>query len=189
MSKTANPSPLTEFKDILEELRTKPGQGGALEQIEKKIRERQRSRLYEMILGMEQGDVKIIPVEVIKHVPQVGKKSPSLMRFSIPSWKGHNEVFWKALGDYIILALWSVTDVEYRAPGGKISIRYFNTLTRREKPPAFIAEVISKIALLIEREELPTDFTRFRRMEERRGTIAGMSVEEAALFATLIKSL
>ena len=40
---------------------------------------------------------------------------------------------------------------------------------------------------MIETEALPTDFTRFRRMTERRGSLSEMSKEEAALIGAAIK--
>ena len=40
---------------------------------------------------------------------------------------------------------------------------------------------------MIDTEAVPTDFTRFRRMTERRGSLGEMSKEEAALIGAAIK--
>jgi hypothetical protein len=50
-----------------------------------------------------------------------------------------------------------------------------------------IGQIIQEISYLIDTEELPTDFTRFRRMTERRGSLSEMSKQEAALIGAAIK--
>jgi hypothetical protein len=177
------------LQDVLEKLISRPGQGGALEQIEKLIREDQRKRLWEMLEGVDKDAVANFPISLYRHIPQVGKKQPALFRFFLPKWRGQDEVFWQALGDYLVLALWSVKDVDYDVLRGTIAVEYFDTLKRRIKYPEEIVRIVQGLAYLVETEELPTDFTRFRRMAERRGTIGGMSVEEAAFFAAVIKAL
>jgi hypothetical protein len=47
--------------------------------------------------------------------------------------------------------------------------------------------IIQKIAFLVDTEGLPTDFTRFRRMTERRGSLGEMSKEQAALIGAALK--
>jgi hypothetical protein len=178
--------PLLKFKDIMQKLRSDPGQGGALEQIEKMIRESQRKHLHEMFDAVSDADTKGL-VSVYKYIPQNGKALPAIIRFLIPSWKGHDKVFWLALGDYIRVSLWSVIDVDYSARGGKIVIKYYDTHATKEKTPEAIALEIAKIVFLIEHEKLSVDFTRFRRMAERRGTIGELPTEVVAILAGLLK--
>lgn len=175
--------PFSYAQDIVEDLLNNPGQGGLPEQIAKKIRKGQREVLYGMINEVSEEDAAAMPVSCYKHIRQVGKKRPALMRFGIPKWKGHLEVFWQALGDYLILALHSVDDIEYDDMRGVIMIKYSDTLSRRAKPPEFIATVIAKIAVLIDQEKLQADFTRFRRMSERKGTLGEMPAWAGALMA------
>jgi hypothetical protein len=175
--------PFSYAQDIVEELLNNPGQGGLLEQIAKKIRRGQREVLYKLISEVSDEDASSMPVACYKHVHQVGKKRHAIMRFDIPKWKGHLEVFWQALGDYLILALHSVDDIEYDDMRGVIMIKYSNTLSRRAKPPEFIATVIAKIAILIDQEKLQIDYTRFRRMSERKGTLGEMPAWAGALMA------
>ena len=93
------------MKNVLDTLRTDPGQGSVLEQIEKLLRKQQRRKLYEML---DQIDKNMFGDLVIKHetfIPQIGRKRPAILRFSLPNWQGYDELFWQALGDYTILAL------------------------------------------------------------------------------------
>jgi hypothetical protein len=50
-----------------------------------------------------------------------------------------------------------------------------------------IRVIIQKIAYLVDTEGLPTDFTRFRRMTERRDSLGEMSKEQAALIGAALK--
>ena len=64
---------------------------------------------------------------------------------------------------------------------------YFTKIKGRIKYPQDIREIIQKIAYLVDTEALPTDFTRFRRMAERRGSLGEMSKEQAALIGAALK--
>jgi len=66
-------------------------------------------------------------------------------------------------------------------------MEYFPKLKGRIKHPEDIREIIQKIAYLVDTEGLPTDFTRFRRMTERRGSLGEMSKEQAALIGAALK--
>jgi hypothetical protein len=93
----------------------------------------------------------------------------------------------QALGDYTILALHRVKDVEYDVIRAKIKIEYFAKMEGKTKSSERIGQIIQEISYLIDTEELPTDFTRFRRMTERRGSLSEMSKQEAALIGAAIK--
>jgi hypothetical protein len=173
--------------NVLGQLGTHPGQGSVLEQIEKLLRRQQRRRLYEMLDQIDRSDVGNFVVTLEKCIPQIGRKRPALLRFSLPNWQGYDELFWQALGDYTILALHRVKDVEYDLTRAKIKVQYFAKLEGLVKSPERIGEIIQGIAFLIDTEALPTDFTRFRRMTERRGSLGEMSKEEAALVGAAIK--
>lgn len=175
--------------DVLERLITNPGQGNVLEQVEKLLRRQQRRRLYEMLDRIDRNKLGKLVVGLDRSVPQIGRKRAALLRFSLPNWQGYDELFWQALGDYAILALHRVKDVEYDVTRAKIKIRYFAKLEGDAKSPERIGEIIQGIAYLIETEALPTDYTRFRRMTERRGSLGEMSKEEAALFGATIELL
>ncbi len=66
-------------------------------------------------------------------------------------------------------------------------MQYFAKLEGKAKSPEKIGQIIQGISYLIDTEELPTDFTRFRRMTERHGSLSEMSKEEAALIGAAIK--
>ena len=175
------------MKNVLDQLGAKPGQGSVLEQIEKLLRKQQRRKLYEML---DQLDKEMFGYLVVKHEkfsPQVGRKRPAILRYSLPTWKGYDELFWQALGDYTIVALHRVKDVEFDVTRAKIKVQYFAKPVGEAKSPERIGEIIQGIAYLIDTEALPTDFTRFRRMTERRGSLGEMSKEEAALIGAAIK--
>ena len=70
---------------------------------------------------------------------------------------------------------------------GRLKVEYFAKTKGRIKYPEDIAEIIQKIAFLVDTEGLPTDFTRFRRMTERRGSLGEMSKEQAALIGAALK--
>ena len=177
----------TSMNNVLDKLGTHPGQGNVLEQIEKLLRRQHRRRLYEMLDHIDKNKVGNLVVTLEKYVPQIGRKRPAILRFSLSKWQGYDELFWQALGDYAILALHRVKDVEYDVTRAKIKVRYFAKLEGDVKSPERIGEIIQGIAHLIDTEALPTDFTRFRRMTERRGSLGEMSKEEAALIGAAIK--
>lgn len=173
--------------NVLDKLGTHPGQGNVLEQIEKLLRKQQRRKLYEMLDQIDKNEVGDLVVTLEKCIPQIGRKRPALLRFSLPNWQEYDELFWQALGDYTILALHRVKDVDYDVTRAKIKVQYFAKLEGEAKSPERIGEIIRGIAYLIDTEALPTDFTRFRRMTERRGSLGEMSKEEAALIGAAIK--
>ncbi|MDR3566846.1 MAG: hypothetical protein P4L43_02345 [Syntrophobacteraceae bacterium] len=180
------------IEKMLEDLSTVPGQGGIFEQFEKRLRKMQRRVLFEMLEGVSEGQAKRLPVVLYKSVLTSGNKMPSLLRFYLPTWRGHDEVFWQALGDYAILMLHRVKDLEYMAESGKMKIEYFvraSGIGGRVRSPEQIREILQKIACLVDNEMLPTDFTHFRRMAERRGQIGELSQEKAVAFGALIKLL
>lgn len=80
-----------------------------------------------------------------------------------------------------------VKDLEFDRLRGRLKIEYFAKIKGRIKYPHDIKEIIQKIAYLVDIEELPTDFTRFRRMAERRGSLGEMSKEQAALIGAALK--
>ncbi|MGO9612985.1 MAG: hypothetical protein ACLPX5_08120 [Dissulfurispiraceae bacterium] len=172
---------------FLDKLGTHPGQGSVLEQIEKLLRRQQRRKLYEMLDQLDKKKVGDLVVTLEKYIPQIGRKRPAFLRFWLPNWQGYDELFWQALGDYAIVALHRVKDVEYDTTRAKIKVQYFGKLEENVKSPERIGEIIQGIAYLIDTEALPTDFTRFRRMTERRGSLGEMSKEEAALIGAAIK--
>ena len=173
--------------NVLDKLGTHPGQGNVLEQIEKLLRRQQRRELYAMLDAIDRSNIGDLAVKLEKSIPQIGRKRPALLRFSLPKWQGYDELFWQALGDYAILALHRVKDVEYDVTRAKIKVQYFAKLEGEVKSPERIGEVIQGIAYLIDTEALPTDYTRFRRMTERRGSLGEMSKEEAAVLGAAVK--
>jgi hypothetical protein len=168
---------------------TIPGQGGLLEQFDKRLRKLQRGVMFELLESISQEDVKHLPVVLYKTVLINGKSKPTLLRFYLPTWRGYDELFWQALGDYAILALHRVKDLEFNPGKGKLKIEYFVRTSGRIRSPEEIRGIVQKIAFLVDNETLPTDFTRFRSMAERRGQIGDMSKEQAAAIGALIKLL
>jgi hypothetical protein len=171
----------------LEKVHSGVGQGSVLEQIDKRYRKQQRLILFEMLEKVDKDKVNHAPVVLYKQIVQNGKKRPALLRFFLPTWKNHDEIFWQSLGDYIILAVHRVKDLEFDRLRGRLKIEYFAKIKGRIKYPHDIEEIIQKIAYLVDSEELPTDFTRFRRMAERRGSLGEMSKEQAALIGAALK--
>lgn len=160
-----------------------PSQGSVLEKIDKLIRVEERKELNEMLMKV-QGKSNF-PVTLYRHIKQSGYIQPALLRFSLPKWKGYDEVFWLALCGYLILALHSVTDINYDRQRAVIKIRY---IARNDpKTPEEIIGIISGIACLINQEELPTDFTLYRTLAERHGSLGEMSKRQAAFIGALIK--
>ena len=174
------------IKKTLEKLSARPGQGGFLEQFDKVLRERQRVVLRNMLEGIKEHDLATFVVNLYACIPQVRMKRPALVRFFLPQWKGFNAVFWRALGDYLILALHSVTDVDFNDQRGTLVIRYFHAVDSR-KSPEDIKKMIRGLALLIESRELPTDFTLFRRMDERHKSIGEISKTEATVIGGVLE--
>ena len=66
-------------------------------------------------------------------------------------------------------------------------MQYFAKATGRIKSPENIRAIIQGIAFLVDTEVLPTDFTHFRRMAERRGSVGEMSKEQAAIIGAILK--
>jgi hypothetical protein len=67
---------------------------------------------------------------------------------------------------------------------GRLKIEYFEKIKGRIKYPNDIGEIIQGVAYLVDTEALPTDFTRFRRMTERRDSRRD-SKEQAQLLELL----
>jgi hypothetical protein len=175
------------FSMALEKVHTGVGQGSVLEQIDKRYRKQQRLTLFEMLDEVGDKEVEFFPVELYRHIPQMGKKQPALLRFSLPLWRNHDEIFWQSLGDYVILAVHRVKDLEFDRLRGRMKVEYFAKIKGRIKYPEDIRVIIQKIAYLVDTEALPTDFTRFRRMAERRDSLGEMSKEQAALIGVALK--
>jgi hypothetical protein len=179
----------TIIKKILGAVGTIPGQGGLLEQFDKRLRKIQRGVMFELLEGISKEEAANLPVVLYKTVLMDGKKRPALLRFYLPTWCGYDDVFWQALGDYAILALHRVKDLEFNPAKGKIKIEYFVRKSGRIRSPEEIRGIIQKIAFMVDNETLPTDFTRFRSMAERRGQIGDLSKEEAAAIGALLRFL
>lgn len=172
---------------VLEKVQSGIGQGGVLDQIDKLYRKQQRINLFEKLEKIDSQAVDNFPVFLYKSIAPHGKKEPALLRFCLPSWKEHDEIFWQSLGDYVILAMHRVTDIEFDSGRGRIKMKYFPKIQGRIKHPEDIRLIIQKIAYLVDTEGLPTDFTRFRRMTERRDSLGEMSKEQAALVGAALK--
>ncbi len=173
----------------LENVNAGVGQGSLLEQIDKGYRKQQRLTLFEMLERVEPREAERFPVALYRHIPQIGKKQPARLRFSLPRWKNYDEIFWQSLGDYVILAVHRVKDLEFDSLRGRLKLEYFAKTRGRIKHPEDIREIIQKIAYLVDTESLPTDFTRFRRMAERRGSVGEMSKEQAAVIGAALKAI
>ncbi len=167
---------------VLEMTITEPGQGSVMEKLDKKVRKLQRVRIYEMLEQIK-GD---FPIELYTYIPQVGKLQPAILRFRLPKWRHYDEIFWQALGDYVILALRSVKDIKFNSQTAKLKIEYFAT-KKRPKSPEEIKVIVKGLACLIDAESLSPDFTHFRRMAERRGSLGEMKKEQAALFGVALQ--
>jgi hypothetical protein len=172
------------MQTVLEMIISSPGQGSVLEKLDKKIRKLERETLYKMLEQIKGRDDFLI--DLYKYIPQVGKFRPAILRFRLPKWRHYDQVFWQALGDYVILALRSVKDIEFDAGAAKLKIEYFAT-KKRPKSADEITDIVRGLACLIDMEVLSTDFTHFRRMTERRGSLGEMKKEEAALFGVAIQ--
>ena len=172
---------------VLEKVHHGLGQGGVLDQIDKLFRKQQRVNLFEKLEHIHNEAVDNFPVVLYKSIMPNGKKQPALLRFYLPTWKDHDEIFWQSLGDYVILAMHRVTDVDFDSARGRMKVKYFPKIKGRIKYPEDIRLIIQKIAYLVDTEGLPTDFTRFRRMTERRGSLGEMSKEQAALIGVALK--
>jgi hypothetical protein len=169
------------IQKTLETVGTLPGQGGLLDQFDKRLRKVQRRVMFELFESINPEEVERVPVVLYRAVLMDGNRMPALLRFYLPTWQGYDEVFWHALGDYAILTLHRVKDLEYNAARGRIKIEYFVRKSGgRIRSQAEIRGIIQKIAFLIDNETLPTDFTHFRSMAERRSHIGELSKVEAA---------
>ena len=175
------------FQEALERLAARPGQGSVAEQVDKLLRELQRIDLQRMLKEVDEKESDTFAVDIYQFLPQVKMKEPALVRFRLPSWKGFNEVFWLALGDYLILALHSITDVGFDRMRGTLKVRYFHAEDSR-KSPEDIREVIKGIAALIGARKLPVDFTHFRRMYDRQKSIGEISKREAIAIGALLEA-
>lgn len=171
----------------LEKVHSGIGQGSVLEQIDKFFRKQQRLTLFEMLEKLDDKEVEYFPVVLYKHIPQKGKKQPAVLRFFLPLWKDHDEIFWQSLGDYVMLAVHRVKDIAFDRARGRLKVEYFAKIKGRIKYPKDIGGIIQKIAYCVDTEVLPTDFTRFRRMTERRDSLGEMSKEQAALVGAALK--
>ena len=174
------------FQEALERLAARPGQGSVAEQVDKLLRELQRIDLQRMLKEVDEKESDTFAVDIYQFLPQVKMKEPALVRFRLPSWKGFNEVFWLALGDYLILALHSITDVGFDRARGTMKVRYFYT-DESQKSPDDIRKIIQGIAALISRRALPVDFTHFRRMFDRQQSIGEISKKEALLIGGILE--
>jgi hypothetical protein len=175
------------LRDTLEKMSTFPGQGSVLEQIDKLIRRQQRIKLFQMIESVSDEDAEACPIRLENVVKSNGKKRPMVLRFHLKRWQGYDEVFWQALGDYIIVALHRVKDVDYSSGMGKVKVEYFPKTKGRVRSQEEIGKIIQRLAFMVDREILPTDFTRFRRMNERSDKVGEMSKEQAAVIGALVK--
>jgi hypothetical protein len=175
------------FDVILDKVHSGLGQGSVLEQIDKWYRRQQRQSLFEIMENISDREIENFPVILYKCIPQNGKNQPALLRFSLPLWKYHDEIFWYSLGDYVILAVHRVKDISFDRARGRMMVEYFSREEGRIKSPQHVREIIQKIAYLVGTEALPTDFTRFRRMTERRGSLGEMSKEQAAIIGAALK--
>ncbi len=171
----------------LQKLGARPGQGSLIEQIDKLLRELQRTELNRMLGEVDQAEADKFIVDIYRSTPQVEMKEPALVRFRLPNWKGVNNVFWLALGDYLILALHSITDVEFDRTRGTLKVRYFHT-PDSYKSPEYIKAIIKGIVTLIHQRMLPTDFTHFRRMYDRQKSIGEISKTQAVMIGGLIEA-
>jgi hypothetical protein len=63
--------------------------------------------------------------------------------------KGHDEIFWQSLGDYVILAMHRVTDVEFDSARGRMKVKYFPKIKGRIKHPEDIRAIIQKLLILL----------------------------------------
>lgn len=171
----------------LDKVQSGVGQGSLLEQLDKRYRKEQRLALFQMLENVDCKKIENFPVILYRHFAQCGKKQPAVLRFFLPVWRNHDEIFWQALGDYVILAVHRVKDLEFDRDRGRMKVVYFAKIKGRIKYPNDICEIIQKIAYLVDTEALPTDFTRFRRMTERRGSLGEMDKEQAALLGAALK--
>jgi len=172
---------------VLDKVQDGLGQGGVLDQIDKLFRKQQRINLFEKLEKIDDIRSANFPVVLYKSITPNGKKQPALLRFHLPVWEDHDDIFWHSLGDYVILAMHRVTDVEFDSARGRLKVKYFPKINGRIKHPEDIRVIIQKIAYLVDTEGLPTDFTRFRRMTERRDSLGEMSKEQAAFIGVALK--
>jgi len=172
--------------NLREHMQLSPGQGTISEQEEKGLREFQRPKLYEMIDTITDEEI-IGDVVIYRNITPLGLKEPSLMRFTVQKWKGVHEVYWEALCSRLKLAIGGVIELKYDPDRGVIKIRHFDTPGHMEKPAVFVAKLIAKICVLIERGELSVDFTKWRHKAENSSKLSDITPAQAAGFMTLLK--
>jgi len=163
-----------------------PGQGSIDEQKDKIMREEQREPLYKLIHSVSDEEVKGHVLVNYEQAPE-GFSEPSLMRFSIPRWARYHEVYWESLSGRLKLAVGGVVKLEYDNILGTLMIRHFDTPGHQKKPANFVAKLIAKLCLLVERGELTTDFTRWRHKAEYSSAIGQLSPGQATFLVTLLK--
>jgi len=66
-------------------------------------------------------------------------------------------------------------------------VEYFPKTKGRIRSPEEIGQIVQRLAFMVDHEILPTDFTRFRRMNERSDKLGEISKEQAAVFGALLK--
>ncbi len=171
------------FLDVLETVTKEPGQGRLLEQIEKIVRAQQRERLCALLVQIDEEKLQGTKVLLEFSLPQKGKCDPAINRFVIPSWKRYDEIYWRALVDYTILALRTFKGIDYSPYRGKITLHYFDIPGGTQR----VQDVIWRIVWLIDSGGLSTDFTRSRWMEEWQSTFVSMSRQEILTAASIIE--
>jgi hypothetical protein len=180
---TSGPRSLMTFLDVLETVTKEPGQGRLLEQIEKIVRAQQRERLCALLVQIDEKKLQGTKVLLEFSLPQKGKCDPAINRFVILSWKRYDEIYWRALVDYTILALRTFKDIDYSPYRGKITLHYFDIPGGTQR----VQDVIWRIVCLIDSGGLSTDFTRSRWMEEWQSTFVSMSRQEILTAASIIE--
>ena len=73
-----------EIQNVLGKLFIRPGQGSLLEQMDKLLREVQRSELDNLLKGMDPEETGQFTVDIYHFLPQIKMKEPTLVRFYLP---------------------------------------------------------------------------------------------------------
>ena len=176
---------LTVF-NLTEQIQLTPGQGTIQEQEEKRLREIQRLTLFEMINSIS--DSEINGDVIVYHDRQpIGLKEPSLMRFFVKDWVTVHEIYWESLCSRLKLAIGGVIELKYDNDRGVIKVRHFDTPGHNTKPAEYVAKLIGKICLLIERGELSTDSAKWRHKAENSTKLSEITPAQAAGFMTFLK--
>jgi len=134
---------------VLEKVQDGIGQGGVLDQIDKLYRKQQRHQfVWKSSKRSIRQEVDDVPVVLYKSLMPNGKKTAlPYCVFTFPSWKDHDESVWQSLGDYVILAMHRVTDIEFDSSRGRMKMKYFPKIKGRIKHPEDIRLIIQKIAV------------------------------------------